>query len=222
MLIRKLLILSNLFHLLLSEFVRVTFFVNSDTCRTFDTSKGGIAVVEDKTMKFTFSFHFILLYVMNNLNESIAFSSSWESGKMQFMEQRTCIVVAIANPRTRLRVNVLLSTVPEYQVRYITTEDEVSERIEEADMIIGTGIVAREGVMRRKPVIVLGDYGFGGLVTPNTFRTHFTNCFRGKVNGFKNDYFSLERLEEEIRKGFNLTYQELQMMSNQTLTFLNT
>lgn len=140
---------------------------------------------------------------------------------MQFTEQRTCIVVGIANPRTRLRVNVLLSTIPDYQVRYITTAEQVNEMIEEADIIIGTGIIAREGVMRRKPVIVLGDYGFGGLVTPNTFRTHFNNCFRGKINGVKDEYFSLEKLESEMKKAFNLTYQELQMMSNQTITFLN-
>lgn len=158
---------------------------------------------------------------MESPNESIAFST-WEGSKMQFTEPRTCIVVAIANPRTRLRVNVLLGTVPEYQVRHITSEDEVGELIEEADMIIGTGIIAREGVMRRKPVIVVGDYGFEGLVTPNNFRTQFHNCFRGKMNGMKDEYFSLERLEEDIRKGFSLTYQELQMMSNQTLTFLNT
>lgn len=140
---------------------------------------------------------------------------------MQFTEQRTCIVVGIANPRTRLRVNVLLSTIPDYQVRYITTAEQVNEMIEEADIIIGTGIIAREGVMRRKPVIVLGDYGFGGLVTPNTFRTHFNNCFRGKINGVRDEYFSLEKLEGEMKKAFNLTYQELQMMSNQTITFLN-
>lgn len=157
---------------------------------------------------------------MKSPNESIAFSS-WEGRKMQFTEQRTCIVVGIANPRTRLRVNVLLSTIPDYQVRYITTAEQVNEMIEEADIIIGTGIIAREGVMRRKPVIVLGDYGFGGLVTPNTFRTHFNNCFRGKINGVRDEYFSLEKLEGEMKKAFNLTYQELQMMSNQTITFLN-
>ena len=42
-----------------------------------------------------------------------------------------------------------------------------------------------------------------------------------KINGIKAEYFSLERLEEEIRRGFALTFQELQMMSNQTITFLH-
>ena len=78
-----------------------------------------------------------------------------------------------------------------------------------------------EGVLNRKPVIIVGDYGFGGLVTPNTFRKHYNNSFRGKINGVRDEYFSLERLEGEIKRAFCLTFQELQMMSNQTITFLN-
>ena len=75
--------------------------------------------------------------------------------------------------------------------------------------------------MRRKPVIVVGDYGLGGLVTPDTFRKHYNNRFRGKINGVRNESFSLENLEKEIYKSFNLTFQELQMMSNQTITLQN-
>ena len=47
------------------------------------------------------------------------------------------------------------------------------------------------------------------------------NYFKGKINGIKEEYFSLERLEEEIKRGFTLTFQELQMMSNQTIRFLH-
>jgi hypothetical protein len=70
-------------------------------------------------------------------------------------------------------------------------------------------------------VIVVGDYGLGGLVTPDTFRKHYNNRFRGKINGARGESFSLENLEKEIHKGFNLTFQELQMMSNQTITLQN-
>lgn len=37
----------------------------------------------------------------------------------------------------------------------------------------------------------------------------------------KDEYFPLEILEGEIRRGFCLTFQELQMMSNRVTTFLN-
>jgi len=157
---------------------------------------------------------------MKNLNELSA-TSFGKGSKLQLIEQKTCIVVGIANSRTRLRIGVLLSELSEYQVDYISSESETGKLIEEADLIIGAGITAYEGVLRRKPVIVVGDYGFGGLVTPDTFRKHYNNRFRGRINGAKEESFSLENLEREICKGFNLTFQELQMMSNQTITLQN-
>lgn len=157
---------------------------------------------------------------MKITNDSAFTSLDRQGSKMQLIEQEACIAVGISNPHTKLRVSVLLNTIPEYRVRYISSEYEIGTLIDESDLIIGTGVTAREGVLRRKPVIVVGDYGFGGLVTPDTLRVQYSNSFRGKINGLKDEYFSLEKLEGEIRKGFNLTYQELQMMSNRTFTFL--
>ena len=51
--------------------------------------------------------------------------------------------------------------------------------------------------------------------TPNDYRVS------RKINGARGESFSLENLEKEIHKGFNLTFQELQMMSNQTITLQN-
>lgn len=157
---------------------------------------------------------------MKIANETALTSFEREGNKMQVIEQETCIAVGIDNSRTKLRVSVLLNTIPEYHVKYISSEYEIDKIIDESDLIIGTGITAYEGVLGRKLVIVLGDYGFGGLVTPDTLRIQYGNRFKGKINGLKDEYFSLEKLEGEIRKGFSLTSQELQMMSNQALTFL--
>ena len=143
---------------------------------------------------------------MKNPNELSA-ASSLRGDELQLIEQKASIVVGIANSRTRLRIGILLSKYSEYQVDYISSESEIGKLI--------------EGVLRRKPVIVVGDYGLGGLVTPDTFRKHYNNRFRGKINGVRNESFSLENLEKEIYKSFNLTFQELQMMSNQTITLQN-
>ena len=142
---------------------------------------------------------------MKNPNELSA-ASSLRGDELQLIEQKASIVVGIANSRTRLRIGILLSKYSEYQVDYISSESEIGKLIEEADLIIGAGITAYEGVLRRKPVIVVGDYD---------------NRFRGKINGVRNESFSLENLEKEIYKSFNLTFQELQMMSNQTITLQN-
>lgn len=157
---------------------------------------------------------------MRNLNE-LPVVTSREDNNLQCVEQEKCIVVGITNPRTRLRVETLLRKMSGFYVKHITSGSDVGRLIEEADLIIGTRITAYEGVLRQKPVIVVGDYGLGGLVTPDTFRKQYHNRFRGKINGMKDESFSLERLEEEIKRAFSLTFQELQMMSNQTITFLN-
>ena len=157
---------------------------------------------------------------MKITDEPVFTTFNEEESKTQVIKQNICIAVGIQNSRTKLRVSVLLNTIPEYHVREIASKCEIGEIIDESDLIIGAGFAAREGVLRRKPVIVIGDHGFGGLITPDTLRIQYNNDFRGKIHGLKDEYFSLETLEREIRKGFELTYHELQMMSNQTLTFL--
>lgn len=156
---------------------------------------------------------------MKSLNGST--TSILEGEKLQLLDHDLRIVVGITNPRSKLRVSVLLNTIPEYHVRYVTSENEIIEAIEESDLVIGTGIAAREGILHRKPVIVVGDCGCGGLVTPDTLHSQYDNSFKGRINGMKDEYFPLEKLAEEIKKSADLTFQELQMMSNQVITFLH-
>ena len=155
-----------------------------------------------------------------NSHHTVAIGT-WEGDKQQSIEYNSSIAVGIDCPRAKLRVSILLDTIQEYHVRYIFSDEEISEAVNEAGLIIGARGIAYEGVLQRKPVIVVGEYGFGGLVTPDTLHEQYNNYFRGKINGIKAEYFSLERLEEEIRRGFALTFQELQMMSNQTIRFLH-
>lgn len=156
---------------------------------------------------------------MKNFNES-AFPTREDHGS-QLLEHTLTITVGISNPRSKLRVSVLLNTMPEYHVKYVNNEREMADAIQEADIVIGAGSIAREGILHRKPVIVVGDYGLGGLITPENLRTQYNNNFGGRINGMKDEYFSLEKLEGEIKKSTSLTFQELQMMSNQMITFLH-
>ena len=56
---------------------------------------------------------------MKNFNELSVTSSSYKESNLQLVEQKACIVVGIANPRIKIRVEVLLSESPEYQTIYI-------------------------------------------------------------------------------------------------------
>ena len=84
---------------------------------------------------------------MKNPNELSA-TSSWRGNELQLIEQKANIVVGVANSRTRLRIGVLLSKYSEYQVDYISSESETGKLIEEADLIIGAGLLPMKGGRR--------------------------------------------------------------------------
>lgn len=114
-----------------------------------------------------------------NSHHTVAIGT-WEGDKQQSIEYNSSIAVGIDCPRAKLRVSILLDTIQEYQVRYIFSDEEISEAVNEAGLIIGARGIAYEGVLQRKPVIVVGEYGFGGLVTPDTLHEQYNNYFRGK------------------------------------------
>ena len=115
-----------------------------------------------------------------NSHHTVAIGT-WEGDKQQSIEYNSSIAVGIDCPRAKLRVSILLDTIQEYQVRYIFSDEEISEAVNEAGLIIGARGIAYEGVLQRKPVIVVGEYGFGGLVTPDTLHEQYNNYFRGLI-----------------------------------------
>ena len=141
--------------------------------------------------------------------------SMWSSSEMQIFGHYSKIAVGMLGTRTRIRVNALLGTIPGYKVRYVEYDDEIADAVAEAQLILATELMAREGILSCKPVIIVGDYGLGGLVTPQTLHNLYNNRFKGRINGMRDEYFPLQRLEEEIKRSVDLTSQELQMMSNQ-------
>lgn len=145
---------------------------------------------------------------MKSFNAS---APSLENRESDSKEYDICIAVGVPSPKARLRISILLDIMSSCHVRYIMAPNEIADAFKECDLVIGDGIVAREAVLHRKPVIVVGDYGLGGLITPDTFCVQYDNSFRGRVNGMKDEYFSLEILEGEIKRSAHLTFQELQM-----------
>ena len=116
-----------------------------------------------------------------NSHHTVAIGT-WEGDKQQSIEYNSSIAVGIDCPRAKLRVSILLDTIQEYQVRYIFSDEEISEAVNEAGLIIGARGIAYEGVLQRKPVIVVGEYGFGGLVTPDTLHDQ---CNKSRVLLFR-------------------------------------
>lgn len=75
---------------------------------------------------------------------------TWGGDKQQLIEYNSCIAVGIDCPRAKLRVSILLDTIQEYQVRYISSDEEISEAVNKAGLIIGARGMAHEGILQRK------------------------------------------------------------------------
>ena len=137
---------------------------------------------------------------MKNPNELSA-TSSWRGNELQLIEQKANIVVGVANSRTRLRIGVLLSKYSEYQVDYISSESETGKLIEEADLIIGAGLLPMKGCYAETGDC-RGDYGFGGLVTRIHSASIIIIGLEERLMVQEVNLFSLENLEKEIHKRF--------------------
>lgn len=129
-----------------------------------------------------------------------------------------------------LRAVVLLNISPDWRVNLLYSgshdiggtlhshmcvyeENEAEKLVESADLIIGCGNLAFQGTVCRKPVIVLGNYGLGGLITPKNVYEQCQNNFYGRINGNEGEYFSLGDLKSEIEKGFESDLMDLDYIS---------
>ena len=70
-----------------------------------------------------------------NSHHTVAIGT-WEGDKQQSIEYNSSIAVGIDCPRAKLRVSILLDTIQEYQVRYIFSDEEISEAVNEAGFLM--------------------------------------------------------------------------------------
>lgn len=148
----------------------------------------------------------------------VSVSKACEGFKLQAEEPM--ILVGIEGERSRLRVRILLEAEGS-SFEMVTSNDNVDQWIEKADIVVGSGAIALEGVLHRKPVIVVGEYGFGGLLNPDNLIVHHRNNFQGRIGGRKDEYFPLDGLLKDIERGLSISFHELQFMSNQTNRILS-
>ena len=85
---------------------------------------------------------------MKNPNELSA-ASSLRGDELQVNRNKSQHCCRNSKFSHQVTDRILLSKYSEYQVDYISSESEIGKLIEEADLIIGAGITAYEGVLRR-------------------------------------------------------------------------
>lgn len=68
-------------------------------------------------------------------------------------------------------------------VEIINSKQNIREEINKADIVIGSGMIAAFSVQQEKKIIVVGERGYGGLVTNENLKYHISNCFQGRNGG---------------------------------------
>ncbi len=66
----------------------------------------------------------------------------------------------------------------------INLDDEIAK----SDIVLGNGNIIQNAIGQCKPCIIIGERGFGGIVTPNNFMSRIKNGFLGRLGGELNEY----------------------------------
>lgn len=136
-----------------------------------------------------------------------------EGGVMQAPQLH--IVVGVSSARSELRVCVLLQALPDVLFEKILPDSDMEALFRKADIVIGSEEIALKAVLFKKLVIVVGEYGLGGLLTPGNLTAQYQSGFIGRLRGEKNEYFSYEQLWHQIEKGSCLSARILEQMADQ-------
>lgn len=94
-------------------------------------------------------------------------------------------------------------------IRIIKKQNDIIESFRSASVIIGEGQSVIKGILMEKPVLVLGDYGYGGLVNMNNIDLFWKNGFLGRIGGAKGEYLPFELIQYDIVEAFKVDRMEL-------------
>lgn len=151
---------------------------------------------------------------------------------LKYSYSKPSILVGAGNGRSALRTFIVLNTLTKYKINIIYSgeqelyevgyaphvtvreEFELDTMIQNASLIIGSKYVALQGALHKKPVIVIGDYGSGGILSSSNVVEQYYNHFAGKIGGEMDEYFSLEQFQKEVESAFKLSSRELEIISD--------
>ncbi|MCB0746024.1 MAG: hypothetical protein KDC52_03555 [Ignavibacteriae bacterium] len=88
-------------------------------------------------------------------------------------------------------------------IKFLGQVENTDLLFKNTDLVIGSGRVALEGIANKRPVLVAGFRGLGGLVTPDNFQEYVKIMFSGRIGGQKAEKIERFDLEKKIETIFN-------------------
>jgi len=98
-------------------------------------------------------------------------------------------------------------------IKIIPRKQDIREKINKADMVIGSGIIAVFAIQQGKKTVVVGERGYGGLVTNENLEYHISNCFQGRNGGKLDENIPHSLVVKDIEAAKNDTKEILEQFS---------
>jgi hypothetical protein len=90
----------------------------------------------------------------------------------------------------------------------IITREAAPLALKKAHIVIASERDAIQAMAWAKPCIIMGDYGLGGIVTPDNYEVLKNYSFKGRWKASFNEYIPCELLNYEIQKALSLDNQD--------------
>jgi len=142
-----------------------------------------------------------LLYIVGNDDEGLQLTRNLISviGSFNYLNCQ------VACSQT---TGVLLKRISNGNISFLKKMGYNQAVLDRQDLIIASGDHAVKAVLERKKVIVVGQYGLGGLITGDNIGDFVKNGFRGRIGGVKDEPVPGSLLDFEIRAALGIEATE--------------
>lgn len=95
-------------------------------------------------------------------------------------------VIRLLNEMTQYNITILhndinIESICNSHISVTDQFDKIENLVESSSCVVGSGFAAILALMHQKPLIIVGDTGYGGMTTRNNFLNHRINYFQGGI-----------------------------------------
>ncbi|MDE5820922.1 MAG: hypothetical protein K2H63_00345 [Paramuribaculum sp.] len=110
---------------------------------------------------------------------------------------------------TLLHKNINIESICNNHISVTDHFDKIDDLVESSSCVVGSGVAAILALMRYKPLVIIGDTGYGGSPTCNNLLNHRKNYFQGAIGSALGSPISNFLLYEDLEKILNNETQDL-------------
>lgn len=106
-------------------------------------------------------------------------------------------------------------------VHIVNNKNKIDRLFRNAKLIIADDQFAIKGIMLKKPVLLLGSYGYGGLITNDNIDLLYKYGFTGRPGGNFDEHLPFELINYDFQEAHHLSDNELEAAKMKLKNYLN-